>query len=262
MSAPAAGWYADPSDATKLRYWDGAQWTDHTQPAPPPQSGAPVGPPITPLPAESSYGVPPPPAAAPAGVVAPAGGSWWSRQTRAARIGLIAGAVLVTLVVLGSIGRGLSGSEVVAESTPIPAATVTVTATPEPAATLTTAPPVAPAPAPAPVVDAAGFRTQAASHLDDMLKDLDDMVVTLDENGFFRLISNSSELSFNIGQLQGLEVPSSVTELYAAGLTQLETTVDEMTTAIGNQDSDGLRALIDRMRGEIEAVRATVNSAI
>ena len=33
--SPQAGWYADPSgDATRLRYWDGAQWTDQHMPVP------------------------------------------------------------------------------------------------------------------------------------------------------------------------------------------------------------------------------------
>jgi hypothetical protein len=26
---PAAGWYADPADPTRARYWDGTWWTDH-----------------------------------------------------------------------------------------------------------------------------------------------------------------------------------------------------------------------------------------
>jgi hypothetical protein len=30
----AAGWYADPADATLIRWWDGAVWTSHTQPNP------------------------------------------------------------------------------------------------------------------------------------------------------------------------------------------------------------------------------------
>ena len=30
------GWYADPSGQPGTRWWDGAQWTDHTQPAPAP----------------------------------------------------------------------------------------------------------------------------------------------------------------------------------------------------------------------------------
>ncbi|MGC4934795.1 DUF2510 domain-containing protein [Gordonia sp. DT30] len=29
-----AGWYADPNNAALQRYWDGAQWTEHTAPAP------------------------------------------------------------------------------------------------------------------------------------------------------------------------------------------------------------------------------------
>lgn len=29
---PPAGWYGDPQDQSKLRYWDGAQWTDQTRP--------------------------------------------------------------------------------------------------------------------------------------------------------------------------------------------------------------------------------------
>src|SRR5690349_9663868 len=29
-----AGWYEDPSDAGKVRWWNGIAWTDHTQPKP------------------------------------------------------------------------------------------------------------------------------------------------------------------------------------------------------------------------------------
>jgi uncharacterized protein (AIM24 family) len=36
MSTPA-GWYPDPSNAAQQRYWDGAQWTEHTHPAAPAQ---------------------------------------------------------------------------------------------------------------------------------------------------------------------------------------------------------------------------------
>jgi hypothetical protein len=32
--SPPAGWYADPEDATQLRYWDGASWTEHRSPLP------------------------------------------------------------------------------------------------------------------------------------------------------------------------------------------------------------------------------------
>jgi uncharacterized membrane protein YhaH (DUF805 family) len=42
---PEAGWYDDPEDATQLRYWDGASWTQRRQPrgeAPPPPPPAPA----------------------------------------------------------------------------------------------------------------------------------------------------------------------------------------------------------------------------
>ncbi|MBI5090345.1 MAG: DUF2510 domain-containing protein, partial [Actinobacteria bacterium] len=31
--APSAGWYPDPAGPGS-RYWDGARWTEHTQPLP------------------------------------------------------------------------------------------------------------------------------------------------------------------------------------------------------------------------------------
>ena len=42
---PEAGWYDDPEDAARLRYWDGTAWTDErrerpTPPPPPPGDGS------------------------------------------------------------------------------------------------------------------------------------------------------------------------------------------------------------------------------
>jgi Protein of unknown function (DUF2510)/Protein of unknown function (DUF3592) len=31
QSMPPAGWYADPADSSRQRWWDGTQWTDHFQ---------------------------------------------------------------------------------------------------------------------------------------------------------------------------------------------------------------------------------------
>ena len=31
-AAPVPGWYPDPADATRQRYWDGAAWSPHTHP--------------------------------------------------------------------------------------------------------------------------------------------------------------------------------------------------------------------------------------
>lgn len=33
-----AGWYADPSDAGLLRWWDGTAWTEHLSPRPMPSA--------------------------------------------------------------------------------------------------------------------------------------------------------------------------------------------------------------------------------
>lgn len=41
QALPAAGWYPDPADASRIRWWDGQKWTEHvavnssTQPASP-----------------------------------------------------------------------------------------------------------------------------------------------------------------------------------------------------------------------------------
>lgn len=42
MSEPAEGWYADPTGAAQLRWWDGHAWTEYVEPyeAAPPQAGA------------------------------------------------------------------------------------------------------------------------------------------------------------------------------------------------------------------------------
>ena len=39
---PRAGWYPDPSDPQKQRYWDGTQWTEHTADLQPSGESAPA----------------------------------------------------------------------------------------------------------------------------------------------------------------------------------------------------------------------------
>lgn len=62
-----AGWYADPWGQAPRRYWDGAQWTEHTD-AP---AAAPVA---TPAPAPAAAPGPTPPPMASGGYGAPQGG--------------------------------------------------------------------------------------------------------------------------------------------------------------------------------------------
>lgn len=175
---------------------------------------------------------------------------------------MIVSTIIVALLIIGGIARafGASGAaEDAADKKPavLPSAS-SVVETPSPSA----APVTSPEPEPAEdVVDPVYFKAQANGHLDDMLKDLDDMVVTLDEGGFWRLLSNTGELAFNIGQLEALDVPANVQQSYTDQLAVLNGVLDQMTTVVGNQDDPGIRATIDQMRGQIETVRQVANQA-
>lgn len=64
--APTPGWYDDPRDAGRLRYWDGAAWTEHVTPRQPAVEAPPPGPqmPVFPGAAQAQqqswqYGQPP-----------------------------------------------------------------------------------------------------------------------------------------------------------------------------------------------------------
>lgn len=74
--ATAAGWYADAADPRLIRWWDGAAWTEHTQPNPSaPSAPQPSAPQPPAMPVSSAPYVPPPfaePAPAPAAEPAPA----------------------------------------------------------------------------------------------------------------------------------------------------------------------------------------------
>jgi hypothetical protein len=69
-----AGWFSDPWDAAKLRYWDGTAWTEHTAPTaqpvpvadspPSPAAQVPPPPPVVPPPPPPAPDLPPPPSVA------------------------------------------------------------------------------------------------------------------------------------------------------------------------------------------------------
>jgi len=95
MTTPQPGWYTDPGDPTRQRWWDGERWTDHTTepaaqpppgpalppppsasaaaPPPPPYSSAPPLVPVQVLPPPYSPALPPPPSPAPPVPVPPPG---------------------------------------------------------------------------------------------------------------------------------------------------------------------------------------------
>ncbi len=63
MTAPDAGWYQDPADALRVRWWSGAAWTEHVRPHPERVVPAPPAPPAQPAP--PAYTVPAAPIARP-----------------------------------------------------------------------------------------------------------------------------------------------------------------------------------------------------
>lgn len=83
-TAAESGWYADPGDPGRLRYFDGAGWTPHVAPRPVPTYPVPPG---------SVTTLPPTTAAAP--------------RVTVARVLLVVSVVLVGLVMLGGGLRGL-----------------------------------------------------------------------------------------------------------------------------------------------------------
>ena len=94
-----------------------------------------------------------------------------------------------------------------------------------------------------------------------MNKDLGDMVVTVQEEGFWRLLSNSVELSFNLGQLEALDVPESVAATWPGALTSLDAALDVLTDAVSTQDGPTILAAIEGVRAQVEAARGVANSA-
>lgn len=272
VSNVPAGWYPSPEDPTQNRYWDGGQWTQHSAPvaAPAPTSSAPVA-----LPAQSgpefsapAPGVAPSPGPAPAyatipdlppppvPTAAPNAASSASPKKK----WLIGGAIAAGVIVVGSVGAaiGAGGDRDEAPQASTPPAVVE---TEEPAVAEPTPTPTSTASVEAEVVDAVAFRAQAGSHLDDMNKDLDDIIVTVQESGFWRLLSNSGELAFNYGQLEGLDVPANVAVTWPESLVALDTTLDALSDAVSTQDGPTILAAVDVVRAQVEATRGVVNSA-
>lgn len=247
-SGTPAGWYTNPDNPATNRYWDGGQWTDHTMPVPAP----PV--PTPPPPATQTAPTAPLMSSTPPAPSVPAGNS--------NRKWIIGGAVVAGVLVVGAVGQALAGGR--DDKIPAAAPTVTVTAeaepAPEPEPTADVAEPT-PEAEETVVADPVAFKAQAGSHLDDMNKDLGDMVTTVAEDGFWRLLSNTVELSFNIGQLKALDVPEKVAGDWAASLTALEEKLDELSDAVTSEDKPTILAAVDAMAGQVEATRAVADTA-
>lgn len=258
MSNVPAGWYSDPEDPKQVRYWDGVQWTSSTAPAMSAtseqaavvaSSPATVTTPLYPM---SPQDLPR------RHLSDPNIGSASTGAGSSKKKWLIGGAIAAGVIVVGSVGAAL-GSGGPTDTVP-ETSTAPVVSTPSPTPTEVVAAPT-PTATPVEVVNAIAFRAQAGSHLDDMLKDLDDIVTTVDEDGFWRLLSNTGELAFNQGQLESLDVPANLVTAWPESLVALQGTLDSLTDAIGTQDGPSILAAVGTVRTQVEATRAVVNTA-
>ncbi|WP_166878977.1 hypothetical protein [Salinibacterium sp. ZJ450] len=139
-------------------------------------------------------------------------------------------------------------------------------APPEPVVTPEPEPePPAPAPAPAPVaapaVDIEFFKTMAGGDITDLNKDLDDMIVAVNEGGTWRIMGNSIEISFNFGQLEAADPPASIAGEWAAALETLRPYVDGIGDAAGTDNFTGIRAYVDSARAQLAVMQGIVDRA-
>lgn len=293
-SVTPAGWYPDPVSPASYRWWDGTAWTDRVQAV---QDAPPSLIPPPPAPAPSAYGATP--SSGPGTV--PSGSNGFAVWALVLGIlGLltflvpfIGFAFGVAALVLGIVGlraarRGASGRGLAVAGTTV-GGVATLTgllvmlafmsfvavgdASPsDPGSS------VAPSEAAAPVetdeADASEdsevpasaevdprFVQLSRNDLDDIDKDLNDMIVTLDEGGTWRLLSNSVELTFNHAQLETRTPPESIASEWNAQLPILEGIFTDMDAAITDDEYAELRELIASAQAQVETLRGVLDGA-
>ncbi len=107
--------------------------------------------------------------------------------------------------------------------------------------------------------DDSAFVKVATRDLDDFDDDLDDLDTTLEEDGFWRLLSNAVELNYNTSQLLEHEAPASIEDDWAEGLAQLERDVDAIEAGITASSSAKIRSAVSDARETIEGLRGVVS---
>lgn len=189
------------------------------------------------------------------------------RSPATAIIGLVLGAIAValglaitvTILVLGA--RGADTAESSEPRTLAPTVAVTPV---EPTPSETVEPtPAEPTPAaPPPSTDGApNFVQLSRGDLADFSKDLNDMIVTIDEGGFWRLLGNSIELSFNYGQLSSRTPPASIAEEWNAQLPVLDEQITRIDDAIADDRTDDLRAIIAEAQNQVAVLNGILDRA-
>lgn len=180
-------------------------------------------------------------------------GSAWTEQTRpAAQVPRN----------LGSLDHPMSRTAiVVAGIAVLVAIAALVFAFTRPAETPTVAPSPSASPTPSEIAippgDYEDFVESASSNLDDIDKDLDDIETTIDESGYWRLISNTAELRFNLEQLRGTAAPKFLAADWDDALDAFDDALQDLGNTI-NESDDTQRDALDATRTASAEVRALV----
>ena len=124
-----------------------------------------------------------------------------------------------------------------------------------PSESLTSSAPAFPSPSESPQTQSlTSFILGARGDIRDMDKDLDDMEVALGEGGIFRLLGNSLELSFNIGQLQSLTPPQEIAAQWNKSLETLSSRADDLSSMLSGD------ATTRQISGGINATRKALTN--
>jgi hypothetical protein len=125
---------------------------------------------------------------------------------------------------------------------------------------------------PSPEVEVEGedpnsFYRSAQGDLRDMIKDLNDMVQRANGRAIVRLLGNTMELSFNVGQLEATNAPQSIAARWKLGVTDLSGSVVSLTSSAGDFASSDISLAqmieaIDKVRAKVHALEDLAASAI
>ena len=180
---------------------------------------------------------------------------------------IITGVVIGLLLVFGGMSNSNKSDNT---SVSTNSANTSETASAKPVASKTATPTASPTPS-APTVlsqdsasNIAAFTSGGHGDLADMNKDLDDMVMRASNNQNIRLMGNTFELAFNIGQLETLKPPSVVAEAWGPQLATLSAAVtqvsdDAASFAAGTIGLDVMLNSIETTRSQLIALDAIVS---
>ncbi|GLI27781.1 hypothetical protein ARHIZOSPH14_20230 [Agromyces rhizosphaerae] len=283
-SAPA-GWYDDPDDATRRRYWDGAAWTDRTE-ARTAEGAHPtavlddhptevLAGPASAVPDDQPTEVfaEPPAQAPPAGTAHPepdagAGESrtrWWLVAAAViAAVLLVGGITTAALLTAGSDGSAGSAAGVDAADEGAgsdadgsdaaggaDAGTEPGAGEPEPEA----------APAePAEPVDPVAFAREAERRLDRMERDIDALEKDIEDARFARLVTETVRLAVRLDELRAIGTPDELAGVWESDLDAIGAEIDRLAEAVIAGDGDAAEDAADGIDDAIGDARSRVET--